>query len=240
MISLGTSGTIFIPLNAFRADESHSIHSFCDTNGKYHLLACMLTAASCGKWWIEDILGTTDYNEEMAAFSPDATNSVYFLPYLMGERSPHNNADARGVFFGMSMSTTRGQMTQAVYEGVCFGLRDSMVVAKGLGISFDSVRLCGGGAKSRLLCQMVADIMNLPVELTQIEEGPSFGAAIIAAVGCGVYKDVCDAADQLIRVREIYRPDPNRVATYNRRYAFFRTLYPQNKELFEKLTGGVL
>jgi len=146
-VSLGTSGTIFISSNKFGVDKYNALHSFDHADGKYHLMGCMLSAASCNKWWMDDILKTKDYNTEQAEITRLGENNIFFLPYLMGERSPHNNPDARAVFFGMSMDSTRSEMTQAVLEGVAFGLRDCLEVAKSLGIDLKKTRIVGGGAK---------------------------------------------------------------------------------------------
>ncbi|MBR1909864.1 MAG: xylulokinase, partial [Lachnospiraceae bacterium] len=122
-ISLGTSGTIFISSKEFCVDENNALHAFAHADGNYHLMGCMLSAASCNKWWMEDILNTTDYGAEQKDITKLGENNVFFLPYLMGERSPHNNPDARAMFIGMSMDTTRADMTQAILEGVAFGIR---------------------------------------------------------------------------------------------------------------------
>ena len=147
-ISLGTSGTIFISSANFGVDKNNALHSFAHADGHYHLMGCMLSAASCNKWWSEEILKTKDFVAEQAPIRKLGENQVFFLPYLMGERSPHNNPDARGVFFGMSMDTTRADMTQAVLEGVAFGLRDSLEVARSLGIHIERTKICGGGARA--------------------------------------------------------------------------------------------
>ena len=151
-ISLGTSGTIFISSKNFGGvDANNALHSFAHADGKYHLMGCMLSAASCNKWWMDTIIGTNDYAKEQESITKLGENNVYFLPYLMGERSPHNDPDARGTFIGMTMDTTRSDMTQAVLEGVAFALRDSLEVARKLGIKIDRSKICGGGAKSPLL-----------------------------------------------------------------------------------------
>ena len=187
-ISLGTSGTIFISSKNFGVDENNALHSFCHADGSYHLMGCMLSAASCNKWWAEEILQTKDFAAEQAPIQKLGENNVFFLPYLMGERSPHNNPDARGVFFGMSMDTTRADMTQAVLEGVAFGLRDSLEVARKLGIKIERTKICGGGAKSPLWKKIIANVMNLKVDVLDVEEGPSMGGAMLAAVGCGLIR----------------------------------------------------
>ena len=184
-ISLGTSGTIFISSNKFGVDENNALHSFAHADGHYHLMGCMLSAASCNKWWNEEILKTKDFAAEQAGITKLGENRVFYLPYLMGERSPHNNPDARAMFIGMSMDTTREDMTQAVLEGVAFGLRDSLEVARSLGIKIERTKICGGGAKSPLWKKMIANIMNLKVDVVENEEGPALGGAMLAAVGCG-------------------------------------------------------
>lgn len=123
-ISLGTSGTIFISSEKFGVDKHNALHAFAHADGHYHLMGCMLSAASCNKWWMDGILQTSDYAKEQASVTKLGENHVYFLPYLMGERSPHNDSNARGTFIGMTMDTSRADMTQAVLEGVAFALRD--------------------------------------------------------------------------------------------------------------------
>ena len=149
-ISLGTSGTIFISSDKFGVDANNALHSFGHADGHYHLMGCMLSAASCNKWWMDDIIGTKDYGNEQKEITKLGENHVFFLPYLMGERSPHNDPNARGTFIGLTMDNTRADMTQAVLEGVAFAMRDSFEVAKSLGIKIERTKICGGG--QRALC----------------------------------------------------------------------------------------
>ncbi|MDD5805515.1 xylulokinase [Blautia sp. HCP3S3_H10_1] len=234
-ISLGTSGTVFISSKNFGVDEHNALHSFCHADGSYHLMGCMLSAASCNKWWAEEILGTKDFAAEQAPIQKLGENHVFFLPYLMGERSPHNDPDARGVFFGMSMDTSRADMTQAVLEGVAFALRDSLEVAKSLGIKIERTKICGGGAKSPLWKQIIANVMNIKVDVLEVEEGPSLGGAMLAAVGCGVYPDVETAGKKLAKVVDTVAPTPELAAKYEERYQKFKELYPVMKPLFKNL-----
>ena len=231
-ISLGTSGTVFISSKDFGVDENNALHSFDHADGRYHLMGCMLSAASCNKWWSEEILHTKDFAKEQEGIVKLGENQVFFLPYLMGERSPHNNPDARAVFFGMSMDTTREEMTQAVLEGVAFGLRDSLEVARSLGIKIERTKICGGGAKSPLWKKIIANVMNLKVDVPAVEEGPSMGGAMLAAVGCGAYPDVETIAEKFVHVVETVEPYPELVANYEERYQKFKKLYPTMKELF--------
>lgn len=234
-ISLGTSGTVFIASEKFGVDDNNSLHSFAHADGKYHLMGCMLSAASCNKWWIEEILQTKEYNEEFNDIKELGKNDVFFLPYLMGERSPHNNPNARGCFIGMSMDTTRKQMSQAVLEGVAFGLRDSFEIAKSLGIKIESTKICGGGAKSDIWVKIIANVLNINVEKIAIEEGPALGAAMLAAVGCKEFDTVKDAANKIVKVVEVIKPDPKLVSSYNTAYEKFRKIYPTVKDLYNEL-----
>ena len=253
-ISLGTSGTIFISSDTYSVDDQNALHSFAHANGAWHLMGCMLSAASCNKWWMEDILRDPDMAAAQAEICADSRsgqsaadpvggvsckvlgrNHVYFLPYLMGERSPHNDPQARGAFIGMSMDTTRADMLQAVLEGVAFGLRDSLEVARSSGLTIDKTKICGGGAKSPLWRKMIANIMNLTVETIESEEGPALGGALLAAVGCGVFRDTKEAAAAVVKVTGQEVPDPDLVNLYEERYQTFRKLYPALKEAYKSL-----
>ena len=234
-ISLGTSGTIFISSNKFGVDKYNALHAFAHADGHYHLMGCMLSAASCNKWWMDDIIGTNDYGAQQKEITKLGENHVYFLPYLMGERSPHNNPNARGTFIGMTMDTTRADMTQAVLEGVAFALRDSFEVAKSLGIQIDRTKICGGGAKSPLWKKIIANVLNLKVDIIESEEGPAMGGAMMAAVACGEYAGVEDAAAKIVKVIDTVEPAPELVEKYEARYQQFKEIYPACRELFDKI-----
>ena len=225
-VSLGTSGTVLIATDNYAVDPNNTMHTFDHANGKYHFLGCMLSAASSNKWWMDDIIGTKDYAGEQKNIKELGNNSVFYLPYLMGERTPHNNANARGAFVGLSMDTTREDMTLAVLEGVAFGLRDAVEIARNLGIRVDRIRAIGGGAKSPLWCDILANVMNVKVDKINCEEGPGYGAAILAAVGCGVFASCEEAADSFIKITKTIDPDAATVAKYEKRYKVFRELYP--------------
>lgn len=232
-ISLGTSGTIFISSKKFGVDKFNALHAFAHADGYYHLMGCMLSAASCNKWWMEDIIGTNAYADEQKEITKLGENHVYFLPYLMGERSPHNNPNARGTFIGMTMDTTRADMTQAVLEGVAFALRDSLEVAKSLGIQLERTKICGGGAKSPLWKKMIANILNLKVDVIESEEGPALGGAMLAAVACGEFESVEAAAERIVKIVDTVCPEEELVAKYEARYQQFKEIYPACKPLFE-------
>ena len=234
-ISLGTSGTIFISSEKFGVDKHNALHAFAHADGHYHLMGCMLSAASCNKWWMDEILQTKEYEKEQENITKLGENQVFYLPYLMGERSPHNDPLARAAFVGMTMDTTREEMTQAVLEGVAFGLRDSLEVARSLGIQIERTKICGGGAKSPLWKKIIANVMNLKVDVIESEEGPGYGAAILAAVGCGAYESVEAATEKLVKVVDTVEPSQELVAKYEERYQNFRKIYPAMKGLFQEL-----
>lgn len=236
-ISLGTSGTVFISSERFGVDPNNALHAFAHADGGYHLMACMLSAASCNKWLMEDIFQTKAYGVEQEPITDDklGRNHVYFLPYLMGERSPINDTNARGTFTGLTMDATRADLTQAVLEGVSFAIRDSVEVARSLGISIPSSKICGGGAKSPLWKKILANVLNMELESAATEQGPGFGGAILAMVACGAYKTVGEACASLVSVAETVKPDPQLVARYEERYQQFRKIYPAMKQLFAQL-----
>ncbi len=236
-LSLGTSGTIFISSERFGVDPNNALHAFAHADGHYHLMGCMLSAASCNKWLMEDIFKTADYAGEQETIPPEVLgeNHVFFLPYLMGERSPINDTNARGTFVGLTMDTTRADLTLAVLEGVAFAIRDSFEVAKSLGISIERSKICGGGAKSALWKRIFANVLNVKLDLVESEQGPGMGGAILAMVACGEYQNVTDACKALVRVVDTVEPEPEMAARYEARYQQFRKIYPAMKGLFPKI-----
>ena len=234
-ISLGTSGTVFISSRNFGVDSFNALHSFAHADGNYHLMGCMLSAASCNKWWMEEILKTKDFAKEQSDIDNLGENNVFFLPYLMGERSPHNDPDAAGTFIGMRMDTKREDMTLAIFEGVTFALRDSLEVARSLGIKIEKTMICGGGAKSPLWKRLVANILNVEVDVPMSEEGPGFGAAILAAVGCGEYESVEKAAKSIIKIKEKIKTEADLVVKYEEKYQKFKRIYPALKDVFKEI-----
>jgi len=236
-ISLGTSGTVFISSKTFGVDSNNALHAFAHADGGYHLMGCMLSAASCNKWLMEDIFGTTDYAAEQAPITEDklGENHVFFLPYLMGERSPINDTNARGTFIGMTMDASRADLTQAVLEGVAFAIRDSVEVAKSLGIEINTSKVCGGGAKSALWKRIFANVLNAELECLESEQGPGMGGAMLAMVACGEYPDVQSVCDKLVHVASIVKPEPELVAKYEKRYQQFKQIYPALKSVFPQI-----
>lgn len=236
-ISVGTSGTIFITCDEYRENPNNSVHFFDHADGTYHLMGCMLSAAACNKWFLEEILKTSDYKTVQSEIREESLgrNQVFFLPYLMGERSPINDTNARATFTGMTMDTSRADMVQAVFEGVAFGIRDSLEVARSLGIDIQKSRICGGGAKSPLWRKIFANICNLEIETIEAEEGPGYGGAMLAMVACGEYPDVRTIANQFVKVTGSEKPDPALVKLYEERYQAFKKLYPALKPVFPVL-----
>jgi len=236
-ISLGTSGTIFISSDTFGVDPNNALHAFAHADGGWHLMGCMLSAASCNKWLCDEILHTKDYAAEQAPITEEmlGRNRVFFLPYLMGERSPINDTNARGTFIGMSMDTSRADMVLAVLEGVAFAIRDSFEVAKSLGISIPTTKICGGGSKSPLWKKIFANVLGIPLQIVKTEQGPGYGGAMLAMVGCGKFETVQACADALVEVADTVEPDEELVARYEEAYKKFRQIYPACKELFAHL-----
>ncbi len=236
-ISVGTSGTVFISSAKFGVDPNNALHSFAHSDGKFHLMGCMLSAASCNKWWMDGILDSKEYAAAQAEISDEmlGRNHVYFLPYLMGERSPHNDPAARGTFTGMTMDSSRTDMTQAVLEGVAFAIRDSFEVAKSLGLDLKRSKICGGGAKSPLWKKIFANVLNMDIDLIETEEGPGLGGAMLAMVACGEYASVEAACDAIVKVVDTVHPDPEIAERYEARYQTFRKIYPAMKPVFAQL-----
>ena len=236
-ISLGTSGTVFIPSEQFRVDAGNALHAFDHADGTYHLMGCILAAASCSGWFVGDILRAEDFDAEEAAIAPEPapTDLPYFLPYLMGERSPHNDAAARGAFIGMRADTSRADLVRAVREGVAFAIRDCVEVARAQGIAPDHSTLCGGGAKSAFMRQLMADVLDIRLDLPETEQGPGYGGAMLAAVSCGDWPSVQACAADLVRIRASVEPRLDHVTAEERRYRIWRELYPALKPIYHQL-----
>lgn len=236
-ISLGTSGTIFISSEHFGVDTNNALHSFAHADGKYHLMGCMLSAASCNKWFMEDILNDADYAALQAKITDDrlGENRVFFLPYLMGERSPINDVNARGTFTGLTMDTKREDMLSAVLEGVAFAIRDSFEKAKELGIKITASNICGGGAKSELWQKILANVLGIRLDKVKTEQGPGYGGAILAMVACGEYASVNEACEKLVEISSSVYPDEELTAKYEEKYRKFSMIYPAMKEVFKEM-----
>ena len=233
-VSLGTSGTVFISSKEFRLPPEGNLHAFAHADGTYHLMGCILSAASAYGWWTKDVLKAVSDNDEQSPITEDdlGKTPVFFLPYRMGERSPHNDPDARGAFLGMTMDTSRHQMTQAILEGVAFAIRDSVEIARGLGLHLTQSGLCGGGAKSPLWRTIIANVLQMEMHVPMSEEGAGYGGAILAMVASGAYPSVEAACDKLRSECRVYKPDPAIAARYEERYQVYRKLYPALKAVY--------
>ena len=224
-ISLGTSGTIFLPCDEFNTACGTALHNFAHANGKYHLMGCILSAASCNKWWIKDILDT-GYGDPA---TPDyGKTGVYFLPYLTGERCPHNDVNARGAFVGLSAITSREDMSLAVLEGVAYALRDCVEAG---GVRIDHAVLCGGGAVSKVWQTVLANVLGADIYLTKSEQGPSMGGALLAMTACKEYASVYEAADAIVEKTLAVKCDPALQQVYDRGYETYKRLYPALKDV---------
>ena len=236
-ISLGTSGTIFISSEHFGVDPNNALHAFAHADGGWHLMGCMLSAGSCNKWFVEEILRGSDFRAEESAITDEdlGRNHVFFLPYLMGERSPINDVNARGTFTGMTMDTARKDLVQAVLEGVAFAIRDSFEVARSLGLEIPRSRVCGGGSKSPMWRKIFANILGIPLDQVKTEQGPGYGGAILAMVGCGLFGSVREAAEALVEVGATTEPDPELTARYEEQYRKYSLIYPALRDIFPKI-----
>lgn len=234
-ISIGTSGTVFISSDKFIVDDECSLHSFAHSDGRYHLMGCMLSAAANYKWWLDNILESNDYQGESDIIKREklGENNIYYLPYLMGERAPHNDPYARACFIGMTMNTKREDMTLAIYEGVAYGIRDSVEAARKMGIDVKRSMICGGGSKNPLWREIFANVLNIELATLVTEQGPGYGGAILAAVACGEYQDVKCATEKLVKINDVVKPNKELVEKYEIAYQKFRRLYPALKEVFE-------
>lgn len=234
-ITLGTSGVVFASHDNFVVDEENRLHSFCHANGKYHSMGVMLSAASCLKWWVEDVNKGTSFEDLLkeAEESEVGSNGVIFLPYLMGERTPYADEDARGCFIGLNMKAKRGDLTRSVLEGVSFGLRDSVEILKDLNIPINQIRVIGGGSKSELWKQILADILNYNIDEINTNQGGALGAAILAAVGSGKYTNVEQGCETLIKRVNQINPIEKHVKQYDEIYKKYVSLYNCLKDWFK-------
>ncbi|NDL68865.1 xylulokinase, partial [Anaerotalea alkaliphila] len=232
-VTLGTSGVVFAAHGSYAVDDDCRLHAFCHANGGYHSMGVMLSAANCLKWWsdsVQDAVGLEVLLEEAEAVGTGS--KVVFLPYLMGERTPHADPDAKGCFLGMDMNTTRGHLTRAVLEGVAFGLRDSLEILRELEVPMEQVRVIGGGARSALWKQILADVFGMELEEINTSQGGALGAAILAGVGGGLFATVDEGCDRMIRVTGRIAPVPENVAHYEQVYPSYRDAYGSLKDWF--------
>lgn len=252
MTSLGTSGVIFAPTDTPQVDPQERLHTFChSTRQQWYLMGCMLSAGMSLQWYRNELAEVeraeakkkkTDVYDilmKQAERTPVGAEGLFFLPYLMGERSPHKDPFARGAFIGLSFRHTKAHLVRAIVEGVTFGLRDSLEIIKGLGTKLGQVRLIAGGAKSPFWRQVVADVFGLQIAIPKNTEGPAMGAAILAGVGAGVFGDFFETTERILPIASYVDPDAARHEQYNEIYSHFAKLYPTLKGHFAEM-GKVL
>ncbi len=231
-VALGTSGVVFSNSSNYTYDRNGRLHSFCHSSGEYHQMGVILSAASCLKWWVEEINKTKNYEKIIKEAEKSECSNLYFLPYLVGERTPHNDVNVRGAFIGLNINHKREDMTKAVLEGVAFALRDSYEILKEMKIKSKIIRLSGGGSRNTLWREIICNVFNLETEIVNSLDGPAFGAAIIATVGDGIYKNVNEACASIIKPLQRIYPNKGKTEYYDKKYNNFKKLYPILKEFY--------
>jgi xylulokinase len=232
-VVLGTSGVVLAALPRYQADAQARVHAFCHAVPQaWQAMGVMLSAAGSLQWFRDALAPGVPFDALVreAEQWPPGTEGLVFLPYLAGERTPHADPDARGAFAGLELRHDRGALVRAVLEGVGFGLRDSFELLRELGVAAERGRVSGGGARGRLWLEIVASILAIPLELTAVEEGSAFGAALLGGVAGGVFADVHEAVARCVRVRETIDPRSEWIDVYARAYPRYRSLYPALKE----------
>ena len=246
--TIGTSGVVFAHTDKLAIDPKGRVHTFCcAVPGAWHVMGVTQAAGLSLKWFRDNfcmaekeaaaLMGEDPYNlmNKQAAQSPIGANKLLYAPYLMGERSPHNDPASRGAFVGLRMDTPRAALTQAVLEGVAFAIRDCVEIARAQGVKIKASTLCGGGAKSPLWREILANVLGIPLTLPQTEQGPGYGGAMLAAVACGAYPSVQACAEALVHAKSPTQPDAALVEKYNARYAVWHKLYPALKVSFAEM-----
>ncbi len=238
MVSLGTSGVVFTPAERPAIERRGRLHAFCHAApGLWHVMGVMLSAGGSFAW-LASVLGKSERRlSELAGRSRASAGGLLFLPYLSGERTPHADPLARGAFVGLTSGHGAGDLARAVMEGVAFGLRDCLELVRSLRLPVEELRLIGGGARSRVWRQIVADILGLPILGVEAEEGPAYGAALLAGVGAGLWRDVPEACRTAVRTSGRVEPQADVVPAYDELYSRYRELYPKLKRSFAGLAG---
>ena len=239
---------MFAHTDKLAIDPKGRVHTFCcAVPGAWHVMGVTQAAGLSLKWFRDNfcmaekeaaaLMGEDPYNlmNKQAAQSPIGANKLLYAPYLMGERTPHLDADCRGMFFGLSAMHTRRDLLRAVMEGVTYSLKDCLNVLAEMGVAPETMLACGGGGKSPLWRQMLADVFQMPVATTVNTEGPALGVAILAGVGAGLYASVPEACRAMIHVNPAQNPIAENVAQYENVYALYTKLYQANKGLFKEL-----
>jgi xylulokinase len=248
LASLGTSGVIFAHTDKVKIDPKMRVHTFCHSvPNKWYLMGVMLSAGGAFRWFrdtfadIEKIEAEKknqdiyDYLTDEAQKISTGSEGLFFLPYLMGERTPHQSADAKGAFIGISSRHTKYHFIRSTLEGITFGMRDCLEIIRDLGIKIEQIRLTGGGAKSKFWKQLQANIYRSEVATVNSTEGPAFGAAIMGGVGAKIYKSIEEATENIIKVVERIEPDKDESEKYEHYYKIFQSLYPKLKNSYSEI-----
>ena len=248
--TIGTSGVVFAHTSEITIDPKGRVHTFCcAVPGAWHVMGVTQGAGLSLKWFRDNfceseketaaLMGVDPYYlmDKAALQSPIGANRLLYLPYLMGERTPHLDPDARGVFFGLSAMHTKRDMLRAVMEGVTYSLRDCVEVCREMGVSVSDMMACGGGGTSPVWRQMLADLYGVPVGTVESKEGPALGVAILAMVGAGMYASVPEACDAVIRTGQIQQPIAENIPAYEKYYRLYTQVYPALKEQFAALAA---
>ena len=248
--TIGTSGVVFAHTSEITIDPKGRVHTFCcAVPGAWHVMGVTQGAGLSLKWFRDNfceseketaaLMGVDPYYlmDKAALQSPIGANRLLYLPYLMGERTPHLDPDARGVFFGLSAMHTKRDMLRAVMEGVTYSLRDCVEVCREMGVIVSDMMACGGGGTSPVWRQMLADLYGVPVGTVESKEGPALGVAILAMVGAGMYASVPEACDAVIRTGQIQQPIAENIPAYEKYYRLYTQVYPALKEQFAALAA---
>jgi len=248
--TIGTSGVVYAHTDAPLIDPAGRVHTFCcAVPGAWHVMGVTQAAGLSLRWFRDQFcaaereaaaaMDTDPYAlmDREAALSPVGANGLFYLPYLMGERTPHLDPDARGAFVGLSAIHTRRDMLRAVMEGVTYSLCDCLDVLGEMGLTPREMIACGGGGSSPLWRQMLADAFNCPVKTAHSKEGAALGAAILAAVGAGMYTGVPEACEAIIRCNEAQMPDAAAAAEYSLAHALYRTIYPALRDVYKAISA---
>lgn len=224
-ISLGTSGTVFVPSDNYVKTVNPALHSFCHANGKYHLMGCILSAASDNKWLVEEVFNTKDYEKNITELDVNsARKQIYFMPYLAGERCPYNDSEVRGAFIGLTHDTTRADLQMSVFEGVSFAIKECVELIPD---DISTATVCGGGAKNKLWMKILSNVLGKEISIIN-NEGPALGAAVLCAKATGL--DINPKTDALYKVS----PDEVIVGIYAQKYKKFKKLYPSLKDFYKE------
>jgi xylulokinase len=247
-VTLGTSGVVFAATERFLLEPEGRLHAFCHAvPAQWHLMGVMLSAGGSLRWFRDTLAqaetaqaradGRDPYDLicEEAGRAPAGSEGLIFLPYLSGERTPYPDPDARATFFGLTLRHGKEHMARSVLEGVAYGLRDSLELMRSMGLQITQVRASGGGARSALWRQILADVFDSEIVLTNMTEGAAFGAALLAGVGTGIYRDVAEACAATVQLTDHVEPDPDR-GVYAEYYSLYRALYPTLAPLFKQVS----